>query len=100
MAADIPQSILGDALKGDNVTDMLTPFYPFGVTIPGYIENTLSVYEILAIFVALCTVVLGSTLTISRWTRPDLSTGEHATVLWFVLCGCIHLFFEGMRTSS
>lgn len=28
--------------------------------------------------------------------NPGVGLGELGVVMWFVLCGCIHMFFEGM----
>jgi cholestenol Delta-isomerase len=73
----------------------LHPYYPLGVLIPDYVENTISTFTILAWFTAACTIILGSSLVVIRSIKPKLSNGDIATSLWFVLCAFIHLGIEG-----
>ena len=42
-----------------------------------------------------CAVIFTTTYFIVTRLRPNVSTVDLSTVMWFVLCGCIHLFFEG-----
>ncbi|RYO81336.1 hypothetical protein DL766_004487 [Monosporascus sp. MC13-8B] len=72
------------------------PYYPLGVAIPDYVANTLSTPTIIAIFATACSVALLPAFFLIRRARPNLSSGELATALWFVLCGCIHLILEGL----
>ncbi|KAL2267791.1 hypothetical protein VTJ83DRAFT_5068 [Remersonia thermophila] len=76
------------------------PYYPTTATIGGgYTPNTLSTPTLLAIFATGCTAILGATslgvprLAARRGIR--LSYADLGTVMWFVLCGFIHTFFEG-----
>lgn len=81
----------------------LHPYHPLGVSIPDYAANTLSTVQILAIFSATCLSILAPTWFYAKRSRPDLATGQALTVLWFVLCGFIHLGLEGEsshRSSS
>lgn len=71
------------------------PYYPLGVVITDYVAKTRSTPEILAIFVATCTSILAPTWLLVRRNRPTLPASELATVLWFVLCGSIHIGLEG-----
>ncbi|KPM44409.1 hypothetical protein AK830_g2101 [Neonectria ditissima] len=71
------------------------PYYPLGVDIPDYTANTLSTPAIFAIFATACSGALLPALVIIRRARPNISNGELATAMWFVLCGCIHLVLEG-----
>ncbi|KAH8879791.1 3-beta-hydroxysteroid-Delta(8),Delta(7)-isomerase [Thozetella sp. PMI_491] len=73
----------------------LHPYYPLGVVIPGYVPKILSTVEILGIFSATCLGILIPTWLYARRARQGLSSGEVLTVLWFVLCGFIHLGLEG-----
>jgi cholestenol delta-isomerase len=75
--------------------DALHPYFPLGVVIPGYVGNSLSAQALVSSFAAGCAVIFLSTYYVIQLTRPTLSYGGVATTLWFVLCGCIHLFFEG-----
>ncbi|KAJ3475981.1 hypothetical protein NLG97_g9280 [Lecanicillium saksenae] len=70
-------------------------YYPPGVAIAGYVPNTLSTVQILAIFTSTLTSVLAPCYFLIRRVRPSISTAEMATALWFVLCGVIHLGLEG-----
>lgn len=71
------------------------PFYPLEANIVGYLANEYSVPQLLGTFAAGCVVILGLTLTLVRSHNPNLSVGQQATILWFVLTGSIHFFFEG-----
>ncbi|KAI9147595.1 3-beta-hydroxysteroid-Delta(8),Delta(7)-isomerase [Paramyrothecium foliicola] len=73
----------------------LHPYFPLGVDIPGYQANSLSAAALVGSFAAGCAVIFLTTYYIIQVTRPATSNGAIAATLWFVLCGCIHLFFEG-----
>lgn len=73
----------------------LHPYYPLGVSIPDYVAKVLTTQEILAIFTATGLGILVPTWLYTRRTRHDLPSSEVLTVLWFVLCGFIHLGLEG-----
>lgn len=74
----------------------LHPYFPLSVALPSYVANSLSTISLLAIFGAGCVVIFGITHLFIQSTRPTLSSGESLATFWFVLCGCIHLFFEGI----
>ncbi|KAI4748723.1 Emopamil-binding protein [Aureobasidium sp. EXF-12298] len=71
------------------------PYYPLDANIAGYVANESTVLSLLGSFVAGCVAILGFTYLIVKRVNPRLPTTELITVMWFVLCGCIHLFFEG-----
>ncbi|KAF2874003.1 Emopamil binding protein-domain-containing protein [Massariosphaeria phaeospora] len=73
----------------------LHPYYPIEVEIVGYLANEWNTVELCAMFAAGCAVIFSITYVIVKRLRPRMSTGDLFTILWFVLCGCIHLFFEG-----
>lgn len=101
MAGEVASAVF--AMTGDAITDNasadfgdpLHPYYPLGVAIPSYVANTLSTQEILAIFSSVCGCILLPTWHFTRRFRPDLPANQIFTVLWFVLCGFIHLGLEG-----
>lgn len=62
------------------------PFYPIEANIVGYLVNEASVPHLLGTFAAGCIVILGMTLALVRGHNPSLSSGDKATILWFVLC--------------
>ncbi|KAJ2900242.1 emopamil binding protein [Zalerion maritima] len=74
----------------------LSPYYPLGVAVPGYVANDMTTLTILSYFAVGCGSILLAACFISRRVRPSLSTGELLTVMWFVLSGSIHLGMEGM----
>ncbi|KAI9730198.1 MAG: hypothetical protein M1834_005962 [Cirrosporium novae-zelandiae] len=78
-----------------NLSPSHNPYYPIGTEIVGYLANEWSVSTLLAIFAGTCGGVLGSTLAWVSWNKPNLSRRERSIILWFVLSGCIHFFFEG-----
>lgn len=73
----------------------LHPFSPFITELPAYVPNTLSALPLVSIFAAGCVVIFGITYGIIQRMRPSMAAGEVSIALWFALCGCIHLFFEG-----
>ncbi|KFA69764.1 hypothetical protein S40285_06001 [Stachybotrys chlorohalonatus IBT 40285] len=73
----------------------LHPYYPLGVAIPAYVANSLSMQELLASFAAGAGAILLFTYYLVKSTQRPLTSGDIAATLWFVLCGCIHFFFEG-----
>ncbi|PSN74961.1 EBDP4, emopamil-binding protein [Corynespora cassiicola Philippines] len=71
------------------------PYYPIDVEIVGYLANEWNTLELCSMFAAGCAVIFSITYLMVKKLRPDVSASDLITVLWFVLCGCIHLFFEG-----
>lgn len=78
-----------------NASVPLHPYYPLGVDVPGYVANSLPTLSLLACFATGCTAILSLTYLLIRRMKLSLSNGEVATTMWFVLCGFIHLCFEG-----
>ncbi|EGX89335.1 3-beta-hydroxysteroid-Delta(8),Delta(7)-isomerase [Cordyceps militaris CM01] len=70
-------------------------YYPPNVAIDGYVANTLSTVQILAIFTTTLASILVPCFCLIRRARPSIPTADMATALWFVLCGVIHLGLEG-----
>lgn len=75
--------------------DTLHSYYPPNVRIQGYVPNTLSTIQILAIFTSTLSSILIPCFFLIRRIRPTIPKTEMATALWFVLCGVIHLGLEG-----
>ncbi|KAL2356932.1 EBDP4, emopamil-binding protein [Cryomyces antarcticus] len=75
--------------------DPLHPYYPLGVEVVGYLANDWNVPQMLAIFFGGCAVIFYTTYLVVKRVHPHLPRGELYAVMWFVLTGCIHLFFEG-----
>ncbi|KAL9115942.1 MAG: hypothetical protein Q9227_000310 [Pyrenula ochraceoflavens] len=73
----------------------LHDYYPLGLELVDYVANVWSFQILLAIFGAGCVMVLGTTYLVTSQVSPGLSKIDRLTVLWFVLTGTIHLFFEG-----
>jgi cholestenol delta-isomerase len=71
------------------------PYYPIEKEIVGYLANKWGTLELVLMFSAGCVAIFSVTYTIVKRLRPNASTGDLATIMWFVLCGCIHSFFEG-----
>ncbi|KAF4550647.1 Hypothetical protein D9617_16g014350 [Elsinoe fawcettii] len=71
------------------------PYYPIGVHVAGYVANTFSVLYILGVFAAGCAVIFTATYFATISLRPRIPRGELITVMWFVLSGSIHFWFEG-----
>ncbi|KAI9838106.1 MAG: hypothetical protein M1819_006262 [Sarea resinae] len=71
------------------------PYYPVEVEIVGYLANEWPVPLLLSLFGGGCGLVFALTLLIVRKVHPGLPAKEKLAILWFVLCGFIHLCFEG-----
>ena len=71
------------------------PYYPVSIEVVDYLANEYSVPALLGLFAAGCVAVFGVTLLVVRQVNPRLGGSDRAAVLWFVLCGTIHTFFEG-----
>lgn len=82
-------------LNSTSLPQAIHPFYPLEANIVGYLANRWSVPTLLGIFAGGWVVILGITLALVRSHNPNLPSRDKATILWFVLTGTIHLFFEG-----
>lgn len=71
------------------------PYYPLGANLPGYVPNTLSMPALISRFALACGIVFVTTSVVAKQIRPKITKRQLATTTWFVLCGCIHFFFEG-----
>lgn len=71
------------------------PYYPIEVEIVGYLANKWGTLELLAMFASGLAVIFSFTYAMVKRLRPNASTGDLTTIMWFVMCGCIHSFFEG-----
>jgi len=74
---------------------LLHPYYPLNAEIVGYLANEFSVMKLLVCFGSGVAVIFALTLMVVGRVGPRLSWGDKGTVLWFVLSGFIHFFFEG-----
>ncbi|MCJ1277086.1 hypothetical protein MMC21_004895 [Puttea exsequens] len=83
------------AMNAAQALEAAHPFYPVEAEIVGYLANTSAVPTLLGLFAAGWVVILGTTLVLVRRHNPTLPGREKSTILWFVLTGTIHLFFEG-----
>ncbi|KAJ5970410.1 Emopamil-binding [Penicillium vulpinum] len=73
----------------------LHSYYPVGVEIPSYVPNEWSTLALVSTFGVTCIIVLTAAKTIATNVNPRITTPELSRVLWFTLCGCIHLILEG-----
>lgn len=73
----------------------LHPYYPIEAEVIGYLANEYDVPTLLGIFATGCTAIFAITYLLVSRIRRDIPTSELLTVMWFVLCGFIHTFFEG-----
>lgn len=73
------------------------PFYPIATLLPGYVPNTLTPIEMLAIFFSILGTWMYGALLYARATSSigKLSSKDQAWVLWFAASGIIHMTFEG-----
>ncbi|QSZ31599.1 hypothetical protein DSL72_001166 [Monilinia vaccinii-corymbosi] len=79
-----------------NATDLPRhPYYPVHLEIPQYLPNQRDPMALVSIFATGCTAIASLTYLLVMRIRPRISTADLWAVLWFVLCGCIHLSFGG-----
>ncbi|KAL3428405.1 emopamil binding protein [Phlyctema vagabunda] len=71
------------------------PYYPQSLRFQQYAANEWSVSQLIGAFAAGWIVILGIASAITRRQNPNLRGSEQVLVLWFVLTGLIHCFFEG-----
>ncbi|KAL1970369.1 hypothetical protein VTN77DRAFT_5529 [Rasamsonia byssochlamydoides] len=71
------------------------PYYPIDVEIVGYLANEWDTLTLVSMFAAGCAAIFSVTYLVVMKVRPQVSTSDLWTIMWFVLCGCIHLFLEG-----
>ena len=71
------------------------PYFPQTLALPTYAANELSLSILLSSFAVAATTVLWFASIFARTIRPKLSKIDLWTTQWFMLCGFIHLFFEG-----
>ncbi|BCS26251.1 EXPERA domain-containing protein [Aspergillus puulaauensis] len=71
------------------------PYYPVDARINDYAPNETSVLGLLSTASVGATALLGATLLLSIWARPNLRKADRIAILWFVLSGTLHCFFEG-----
>ncbi|TGO12440.1 hypothetical protein BTUL_0088g00160 [Botrytis tulipae] len=72
------------------------PYQPLDINLSGkYVENSFSPTILITTFGTTWALVLGATLFAVRKFYPRLSIKDQGLVLWFILTGSIHIFFEG-----
>ncbi|KAG9247781.1 EBP domain-containing protein [Calycina marina] len=78
------------------------PYLPKGAILSGgtFTANSWDVLSLIFAFGAGCTMLLGATLATARKANPRLEQSDQLLVLWFVLTGSIHCFFEGYFVSN
>ena len=95
MAGSIVETAHNLAENISSIAEALNPYYPLQSTIEGWTENTTSVPLLLGAFFSACAILLAATQIISKRINPRLTTGELSAIMWFVVSGTIHIFFEG-----
>ena len=79
------------------VTEVLHPYYPIGILLSGgvFVENDWHFRTLVLTLAGACAVILALALGIAHVVNPGLKNSDRLLVSWFVMCGFIHLFFEG-----
>ena len=78
----------------------LHPYYPIDCEIPDYASNSWSVPALLSVFFGACTALFSTTYFLAHTINPRLRNRDLLAIMWFVLSGCIHLFFEGYYAAN
>ncbi|XP_022081184.1 3-beta-hydroxysteroid-Delta(8),Delta(7)-isomerase-like isoform X2 [Acanthaster planci] len=78
------------------------PYYPRGMHLPHYRENTLSLQYILTVGLGAFAVIYALAWILLKRDRygRTLAQGEKASLCWFGLCGFIHMILEGYLTLT
>ncbi|OJJ87708.1 EXPERA domain-containing protein [Aspergillus glaucus CBS 516.65] len=71
------------------------PYYPIDALIAGYSPNEASVITLLTVASVSSLVLLGTTWSLVSLAKSSLRHGDRFAILWFVLSGSLHCFFEG-----
>jgi cholestenol Delta-isomerase len=72
------------------------PYHPTDAALSGaFVPNEREATDLLAVFAALCSCIFATTLWLTSRRQPPISLFDKITILWFVLCGSLHTFFEG-----
>jgi len=73
------------------------PYYPPDLSLPNYVPNTYPAATLVGIISASFATIILSSYFIFRTYWPHLSAGERWTATWFLVCGILHLGFEGNK---
>ncbi|KAL6414391.1 emopamil binding protein [Ilyonectria robusta] len=73
----------------------LHPYFPLDVTLDTYAANSMGAATLVGIFSLCCCGVFAVTHLLIQQAQATISGGAKLATMWFALCGCIHLFFEG-----
>lgn len=89
----------------DNITKIAMdalhhPYFPVNAEIIGYAANEWSVPALLGVFFSACAVLFVTTYFVAKSITPDMRRAELLTIMWFVLSGAIHMFFEGYYAAN
>ena len=76
------------------------PYYPLDAQITNYAENEWGVFSLLGAFFGACTALFSVTCFFAKRIQPGLTSKELLTIMWFVLSGTIHIFFEGYYVTN
>ncbi|PYI02930.1 EBDP4, emopamil-binding protein [Aspergillus sclerotiicarbonarius CBS 121057] len=76
------------------------PYYPPDAVISDYAPNEWGTLPLVSIFAGVCALIFLTTYAGCLRMRPHIPTTELWTVLWFVLCGAIHLLLEGYYATT
>ncbi|KAJ5930959.1 hypothetical protein N7466_006452 [Penicillium verhagenii] len=83
-------------IRGSNASTQVShPYYPLGVIVDNYVTNTIPAPVLVLIFAVGTLAIFGGTHLVIKHSRLNIPPSEVAATMWFVLCGFIHLFFEG-----
>lgn len=95
MAAQVMENAASNATKIATQLAIDNPYYPLGSHIANYAPNEWTVPALLGVFFGACTILFSGTYFLAKTIQPTLRRGELLTIMWFVLSGSIHMFFEG-----
>ena len=75
------------------------PYFAINIRVPGFVTTSIPTAALLTIFFGSLAAIVVSTRALLKRSKIVLSSGDVWTVTWFMLCGFIHSFFEGVFWS-
>jgi cholestenol delta-isomerase len=71
------------------------PYYPLDVKLPNYVPNEKSFTALNAIIFGWAAGIILVSNYVIGFLWPTASRRERYTSVWFVMCGILHITFEG-----
>ncbi|KAF2665690.1 EBP domain protein [Microthyrium microscopicum] len=71
------------------------PYYPPDIALPNYVPNDKHPLLLIAVLALWAVSIISSAWWIIGFLQPTLSVRDRRISVWFVMCGILHIGFEG-----